>query len=1056
VSNRAYLEVRPRARVRYAVVLIGLLACISPHLIAQTRIAKADTLRNRKDYALLFATNEYTTWPPLINPVPDATAIARELENGYGFETELVKNPTREAIVAKLREYSQKPFGASDQLLIFFAGHGYYDDVFKQGYIVAEDSRLDDETRGTYESYDNLRSIINAMGTKHILLVMDACYSGTFDRRIGDAGTRGVESYANFSLPDLFANKTKLSTRKYLTSGGKDYVPDGEPGHHSPFAGHFLAALRSYGGSQGFLTFNSILAAVEQTNPAPYWGEWGDNEPGSEFFFVSKNFSTPAVQPQPASEVEAPGKSRPSIAVLGFSNTSGKADQGWVSTALSEWLTSELTVGEALRGIPGDDVVNAVKELGLGPSRGYSKETLDRIHRRLEADYVVSGSYLPVPSGSQIRLGVNVWIQKTSTGEIVAGADESGLEADITDLVKHLGARLREKLGLAAPSAEESKAIRASEPANSEVSRLYAEGLTDLRAYDLLNARDLLQRAVATDPKFALAHLSLADAWRKLGYDNNAKQEASQALDLSGNLPSATQRVIEAEYRQLNAEWDRAIEIYRSLWTIYPDEREYALELAAAETAGGKPKDALATIDKARSASPEADRDPRFDLQEAVAAESLADLKRGQAAASRSAERASQQGARLLASEAYWQQCNALLGLGDQKAAEASCQRANTGSDISGGQRVKARSLTVLASIMATEGRNSEAMELRQEALSIARKIGSRKDIIGALSNLAILQSAQGQVEEAQRGYDEALKMAQEIDDKQQVLEIEMNMGALLYGKGDYSGARKMFDQSREAAARLGDKENLVNSVGNLAMICFQLGDLSGAEKYSREAMAVSRDAGLQPLYASSLGTLGDVSLARADLSGARKAYQEALDLFTKFNDQANTAGSRLSLAGLSLEEGNASDAEALARQAAEEFQKEKVVDQGAAAREILARALLAQGKLAASVQEIDAARMPMPQDRAIRISVDITAARLRARNGSVTEARQLLSNCFAEAARLKLAGVQLEVRLAQAEVENASAAGSAKASLQFLERDAEANGYLLLAQKAKRLATPQ
>src|SRR3984957_17087996 len=110
---------------------------------------------------------------------------------------------------------------------------------------------------------------------------------------------------------------------------------------------------------------------------------------------------------------------------------------------------------------------------------------------------------------------------------------------------------MRETLGLAAPSAEESTHGRAAQPINSEGPRLYAKGLNDWRAYDLLNFRDLLQRAVAADPKFALAHQALAEAWDKLGYDSNAKQEASRALDLSGNLPSAKQRAIEGEYRQL-------------------------------------------------------------------------------------------------------------------------------------------------------------------------------------------------------------------------------------------------------------------------------------------------------------------------------------------------------------------------------------------------------------------------------------------------------------------------------------------------------------------------
>jgi hypothetical protein len=134
-----------------------------------------DAWRQRRDYALLFATNEYATWEPLINPIPDAEAIAAELRDNYGFQAEVVRNPTREQIVSKQRDYSQRKFGEGDQLFIFFAGHGVFDDVFKQGYIVARDSRKDDdETRGGYESHDNLRTIVNSMRARHILLVMDA------------------------------------------------------------------------------------------------------------------------------------------------------------------------------------------------------------------------------------------------------------------------------------------------------------------------------------------------------------------------------------------------------------------------------------------------------------------------------------------------------------------------------------------------------------------------------------------------------------------------------------------------------------------------------------------------------------------------------------------------------------------------------------------------------------------------------------------------------------------------------------------------------------------
>jgi len=141
-----------------------------------------------------------------------------------------------------------------------------------------------------------------------------------------------------------------------------------------------------------------------------------------------------------------------------------------------------------------------------------------------------------------------------------------------------------------------------------------------------------------------------------------------------------------------------------------------------------------------------------------------------------------------------------------------------------------------------------------------------------------------------------------------------------------------------------------------------------------------------------------------------------------------------------------------LARQAVEEFEKEKIVDLEASAREMLARALFAQGKLAEAQKEIETAGKLSPQDRTIRLSIAITAAKLNARAGKVTEARHALEAAFAEASRLKLTGFQLEIRLAQAETESASDPVPAQEHLKFLESEARNAGYLLVAGKAAHL----
>lgn len=245
-------------------------------------------ISSRKDYALLFATNEYDSWKPLQNPLPDAEAIAKELKENYAYETEIVENPTQNQIFDVLRRYAQKHFGGSDQLLIFFAGHGIYDEQFKQGYVVARDSKADDVNKTTYISHEILRTLIDGIPSKHIFLVMDVCFGGTFDRRVADKGTRGGEDSGELPLPELVANKMTLETRKYLTSGGKNYVPDGRPGYHSPFAGHLLEVFRSYGGRKQYLTIEDVFAGVASVNPQPVWNSFGVDEPGSDFLFISK------------------------------------------------------------------------------------------------------------------------------------------------------------------------------------------------------------------------------------------------------------------------------------------------------------------------------------------------------------------------------------------------------------------------------------------------------------------------------------------------------------------------------------------------------------------------------------------------------------------------------------------------------------------------------------------------------------------------------------------------------------------------------------------------
>lgn len=245
------------------------------------------TVRKGNDYGILFATDKYDHWSNLVNPINDAKAIQSELKDNYGFSTELVENPTKVTLKSKLREYALKQYNPDDQLFIFIAGHGQFDNTYKEGYIVAKDSLLHDDIKDSYISHSELSTILNNINCKHIFLVMDVCFGGTFDQKIAQRG-ESVTDYQEITRTEFIERKLKNKTRLYLTSGGKEYVSDGRPGQHSPFARKFLEALRNYGGSDSVLTQSEINNYVEKLVPEPRYGEFGNNEPGSDFIFVVK------------------------------------------------------------------------------------------------------------------------------------------------------------------------------------------------------------------------------------------------------------------------------------------------------------------------------------------------------------------------------------------------------------------------------------------------------------------------------------------------------------------------------------------------------------------------------------------------------------------------------------------------------------------------------------------------------------------------------------------------------------------------------------------------
>jgi DNA-binding winged helix-turn-helix (wHTH) protein/tetratricopeptide (TPR) repeat protein len=771
----------------------------------------------------------------------------------------------------------------------------------------------------------------------------------------------------------------------------------------------------------------------------------------------------PPVHPAAISSTGSSPAPRRSIAVLGFRNLSGRPEEGWISTALAEMLSTELEAGEKLRLVSGEDIARTKLDLPLADADSFSRNTLARLHNNLDSDLIVLGSYAALREKSGTRIRLDLRLQDTLAGETIADVAVVGSEAELFDMVAQAGSELREKLGVEAVSPAEAVSIRASVPSNRDAARLYAEGLARLRVFDALAARDLLERAIAADPKYSLAHSALAETWSRLGYDKKAQQEARQANELAVNLSREDKLVVEGRYREIDHQYEKAIEVYRALFILFPDNADYGLKLAGVQVRAGKGHDALATVESLRKLAPPASEDPRIDLAEGDAWEALGDRTRGLEQMAPALQKASARGSRLIMALARQGQCWWFSGAGNTQDAVAACRECRDIYAAAGDLHGEATALRTWADALSLTDA-PESIRLYQQAQTLYRRIGSEGGAAAVANNLGLVYEAQGDLATAEKMHRQALASFRLLENKRNQADATGNIADERMEQGDLRGALQLYQEQMqlEDHLQLADAGNSALSAlpgYNIALIRQSQGDLANAKQGFERSLAIWQKNSSQSFSAYAMWSLGNLLLQQADFPGSRKMYEQALAMRNSAGEKLTIAETHLALADLSLEESRSpSEQEAAVRQALEVFQTQKVRDDETEAWCILARALLTQGKAAAAKEAMQHARSlaGRSQNPEIRWRTAITAARVEiaekgvADSASTSTARKELAAIIGKAREMQYQGVELDARLALAEIEmKTGETVSGRAHLAAIEADAKAKGYNLVARKA-------
>lgn len=191
----------------------------------------------------------------------------------------------------------------------------------------------------------------------------------------------------------------------------------------------------------------------------------------------------------------------PAIAVLDFSNVSSDREFAWLSSGIAETVTNDLRAAGTHRIIDRVRVVEAVRRAGVD---------LAGLRKELHLDLAVVGSFQR--AGDRLRIMARV--VDARSGEALAEAKADGALAQVFELQDRIVAQFAETLESAnSDSATARRTYR--ETSSLDAYQAFTEGRVRLESLDasvVSGAIADFERAIALDPRYALAHVGLANA----------------------------------------------------------------------------------------------------------------------------------------------------------------------------------------------------------------------------------------------------------------------------------------------------------------------------------------------------------------------------------------------------------------------------------------------------------------------------------------------------------------------------------------------------------------
>ena len=202
------------------------------------------------NFLITIGINDYLHWPPLNNAVFDAMLFKNELIKNYGFKPkhvyELINTEATHKGLINVLIKIKREISKNDNLIIYYAGHGFYDEELDDGSWIPYDAK--EGNKSEYIGSTLLVKYLSNIPSKHTVIIADACFSGSL--------------FIQDQNHKYESNNDKLGSRWGFSSGNMEFVADASVGLGSPFANSLLNFLRN--NTKSNLPISEVIKSVSK------------------------------------------------------------------------------------------------------------------------------------------------------------------------------------------------------------------------------------------------------------------------------------------------------------------------------------------------------------------------------------------------------------------------------------------------------------------------------------------------------------------------------------------------------------------------------------------------------------------------------------------------------------------------------------------------------------------------------------------------------------------------------------------------------------------------